>query len=279
MKDKVFYRFSVIRPGGNDTALINGIPGDLQTRKRLNDAIMGVYPNVEQVGFVNLDPNDPELMMAGGEFCGNATRSAAWEVLKREPGELEIKVSGAGGRLKAGVSEDGEAYAQMPVYNDVSYIQRDPKKPTNYTVTMKGITHYVDFNTEQISGLTESEIKKKVRVDLRKRKLDELPAAGIIFAEKKGVKDYKITPVVYVRDMDTLFVETACGSGTAALGLAIAKESGLSVSDLPIYQPSGLPIKVSAEYDGSKIGYTQIQSPLSQVDQGVIEDGEVIKIV
>ncbi|MBI3887898.1 hypothetical protein HY310_02415, partial [Candidatus Microgenomates bacterium] len=59
--------FSVIRPGGNDTALFRGVITDAGKRKKLNDSIMRVYPYVEQVGFVSLDTKQPELMMAGGE--------------------------------------------------------------------------------------------------------------------------------------------------------------------------------------------------------------------
>ena len=71
------YRYTIIRPGGNDTALVLGIERDFNKRKQINDQIMKKYSKVEQVGFVNPDPTEPELLMAGREFCGNATRSAA----------------------------------------------------------------------------------------------------------------------------------------------------------------------------------------------------------
>lgn len=265
------HEFFLIKPGGNDTALLVGIPGEKSERKELNDAVMGIYSNVEQVGFVNPDPIRPELMMAGGEFCGNATRSAAWKVLGGKPGQLEIKTSGVSRLLKAGVTVDGEAFAEMPVYRDAPLIRPDSKNPNSYIVPLEGITHIVDFNPKKIAGLNEEEIKESAFSLIKARRLNNLPASGVIYAEKSVNGEYKITPVVYVRDIDTLFIESACGSGTAALGLALAKRSDASIRDVKVVQPSGSFIKVSTEYSGNKIGYTQIQGPVSKLGQGTLE--------
>src|SRR5579872_2033523 len=115
--DGINLPFMNIRPGGNDTTLLIGIPQP-KSRKIINDTIMSIYPNIEQVGFVSLTPGNVELTMAGGEFCGNATRRTAWLALNGQNRNLEIKVSGAGKKLKAGVTELGEGYAEMPVYAD-----------------------------------------------------------------------------------------------------------------------------------------------------------------
>ncbi len=68
------YNYKIYIPSGNPTALVIGIEKDLEKRKEINNAIMSKYDFIEQVGFIN--PNNPELIMAGGEFCGNATRCA-----------------------------------------------------------------------------------------------------------------------------------------------------------------------------------------------------------
>lgn len=75
-----------------------------------------------------------------------------------------------------------------------------------------------------------------------------------------------IYPVVYVRDADTLYYETACGSGTTALGLTLAEQKGVSINDVPIIQPSGMLIKFSVDYDGDKFGYAQISGPIEQLE-------------
>ena len=89
MKD---YDYKIYIPSGNPTALVFGLEKDPARRKEINDEIMAQYDDfVEQVGFVNTDIKNPELMMAGGEFCGNATRSAVKYYLNDKQGDLNIK--------------------------------------------------------------------------------------------------------------------------------------------------------------------------------------------
>jgi len=122
----------------------------LDERKKLNDFLMECYPNIEQVGFINTDINNAELTMAGGEFCGNATRSSAWIILGGKPGTIDIKVSGVDKKLKAGVTENLEAFAQMPIYSEVSNIVFDAPNTKNCLVKMEGIVHYIDFDSNKI---------------------------------------------------------------------------------------------------------------------------------
>ncbi len=263
------YRFSVMRPGGNDTALVKGVITDTNLRREVNNLLLKLYPNVEQVGFVDLDAQEPELMMAGGEFCGNATRSTAWLALEGRPGTVDIKVSGVGNRLKAGVTASGEAFAQMPIYPDRAKITTDPDAPSNLIVEMEGITQYINFNVGEISGLSDEQIKQKAIDLIRAKKLDRFPAAGVIYSQKDG-EGWQIKPIVYVRDVDTLYLETACGSGTTALGMVLALQKGKSISDVPIIQPSGLPIKVSVEFDGKEFSYAQISGPVEKLSEGIL---------
>lgn len=262
--------FFNIKPGGNDTALLVGIPSSQHVRTSINDVMQRIYPNIEQVGFINDDPTNAQLMMAGGEFCGNAARSAAYQILRGRPGtSLNIQVSGVKNPLRAGITSTGEAFAQMPVYSDPARITEDPQRPGNVTVEMEGISHYLDFNTD-ISELTKDKIKSRARAELAKRGLDKGPAAGIMHVTREG-NTYRIAPVVYVRDVDTTYYETACGSGTTALGLALALQQGKSIRDVPILQPSGLPLSVSVDFDNKQFGYTQIQGPIETLNEGTFE--------
>jgi len=261
--------FTVMRPGGNDTALFMEIIEDSKQRRKLNDIIMKFYPNVEQVGFVTLGKK-PKLLMAGGEFCGNATRSTAWLALKGKQGTVNILVSGVRERLKAGVAENGEAFSQMPIFSDFSKLKNDPQNSENIIVEMEGITHLVTFDTEQIDELSEEEIKKKSMQMIRSRGLDQKPAAGIIYVQQ--TKDgWKIDPVVYVKAIDTLFYETACGSGTTALGLVLALKSKKNIKEVSVLQPSGLPIKISVDYAEKGFGKAQIQGPIEIMTTGTLE--------
>lgn len=267
------YSFCIMRPGGNDTALVRGIVRDPGIRKEVNDTIMALYP-VEQVGFIDLTPGKEEGVMAGGEFCANFTRSEAWLARNGKPGELDIQISGAEGRLRAGITPSGDAFAQMPIYADPNRLIDDTDRPGNVIVQMQGITQYINFDMDDIRGRTPEEIKAAGMALIRKKGLNTYPAAGVMYAQMVG-DSWRITPVVYVRDADTLFLETACGSGTTALGMVLARRQGGSITDVPIIQPSGLSINVSVEFDGSQFGYAQVSGPVEMITEGVlVENGD-----
>ncbi len=107
--------YKIYIPSGNPTALVLKMERDLEKRKEINDKIMNLYDYVEQVGFINQDINNPELLMAGGEFCGNATRCAVYYYLNGKPGNLKIKVSGVKNKLKAGIIGKN-VWVDMPHY-------------------------------------------------------------------------------------------------------------------------------------------------------------------
>lgn len=255
-------QYSVLRPGGNDTALVIGVETDPKRRKVINDQIMNQYANVEQVGFVNLDPNNAELMMAGGEFCGNATRSTAWQVLRGKEGEISIKVSGVGSKLQTGVDKEGNAWAQMPIYADPSKVTL--LEDGRAIVAMEGITHvvmediYPDASPEELKEITLNILKKLGLAE-------SVPASGVMFISpsESGVS---MRPVVLVRDIDTLFYETACGSGTTAVGLLEALKRGESVN-LSVTQPTGMSINVRVAFDGFEFKQATISGPVEVLNE------------
>ena len=85
-------RYCLLDPTGNITILA-GLPVGPEQRNDLPGiaaSLMEKEPSAEQVGFLGPgDGNcDLSLTMAGGEFCGNATMSAAAVFLaSREPAE------------------------------------------------------------------------------------------------------------------------------------------------------------------------------------------------
>lgn len=255
-------QYSVVRPGGNDTGLVVGIERDPNKRKVINDQVMAQHANVEQVGFVDLDHENPELMMAGGEFCGNATRSTAWQVLAGKPGEILIKVSGVESKLRAGVDEEGNAWAQMPIYADPSRITfLDDGRAV---VAMEGITHvvmddiYPEASPEQLKQIAHKLLKELGLAE-------SVAASGVMFLapSESGVR---MRPVVLVRDIDTLFYETACGSGTTAIGLLEALKKGGSV-DLAVIQPTGMPINIKVSFDGTEFQQAIISGPIEVLNE------------
>ena len=94
MTDPVSY--TLLDPTGNLTLLVTSPvpePAQPETARRL----MELEPATEQVGFVSFRPEGVRLRMAGGEFCGNASLSAAALYLTRqdlESGTVSVTVSG-----------------------------------------------------------------------------------------------------------------------------------------------------------------------------------------
>jgi diaminopimelate epimerase len=73
-------KYCIFDPTGNITALVE--TGVEEARQpEVASLIMSRHPDVEQIGFVCFSEQngdaDVSLRMAGGEFCGNATMSAA----------------------------------------------------------------------------------------------------------------------------------------------------------------------------------------------------------
>ncbi len=244
------YLYQIFIPGGNATALVYNLADDLQIQKFVNDAIMKKFPYVEQVGFLSTDISKPQLIMAGGEFCGNATRCAAWHYLNGKQGELSLKVSGVSNQLKAGVTKKGEAWAEIPTIgtlNDIVEIKKG-----FFLVKLEGILHVVVMPEQSKMYLKKTcEIKKTAMSILCQNKLLDTPAAGVIFVEQT-MKTLKIHPCVYVSRINTLFYETACGSGTVAVGLVCALLNKKS-EEITVIQPSTKTIKVFVSIKGEEI--------------------------
>lgn len=236
-------------PAGNDTAFVLKRGYTQEQKKKINDAIMKEESNIEQVGFVELG-KEPELEMAGGEFCGNATRSAAHFYLGGKSGNLTLKVNGKD-YIKAGVNENGDAYCEIPLYKGTNKMF-EIKEEGIYQVRMQGMVTIV---IEENKGKPYLENKNAIRDEAKKLienyQLTNEEAVGVMFLEKED-NMLKINPIVWVNAIDTLFYETACGSGTTGVGIVKAMQEDCS-QKLDIKQPSGEIINIYIEKDGEQI--------------------------
>lgn len=142
MNNKI--KITILNPGGNITALVDGADRSLDERKIINDKIMAKFPRVEQVGFISYSPL--QLVMAGGEFCGNATRCVAFLSLKRKPGKINVSLSGINQSLKARIDRQGKVWAQMPIFKNRDcvreagdYLHCGPRRyhPSNFLSIVK----------------------------------------------------------------------------------------------------------------------------------------------
>ncbi|MEA3355563.1 MAG: GNAT family N-acetyltransferase [Patescibacteria group bacterium] len=239
--NNIISNITFIRPGGNDTALVTGLNYSSMSRELINNTIIQKFPNIEQVGFIDLtNSSNPILEMAGGEFCGNATRSTAYLALNSQEGKVNITVSGVKKPLKAGVDNQGNAWAEMPVPNTIDITTTDQGWSI---VPLEGITQVIVNKPDNLK--TEEEVRAAGMKILKKLNLiDTVKASGVMFTSQEG-DQILAEPVVWVKAMKTDFYETACGSGTAALGLYLANSFGKSQLTIPVIQPSGMIINAS----------------------------------
>lgn len=236
-------KMTYYRPSGNDTMLVEGLLEKFSERKAINDELLTVYPQLEQVGFVSTT-GQPQLLMAGDEFCGNASRCAAVYYLVGLDGRIDLRVCNGQKIITVGI-ENGQAWSEIPLLNPIVKANVRPLSDTAFCVGMDGITHYV-FE-EKVSNVKE---EAQARLDQWADQFQN--CVGIIFVSTDDKGETAIQPVVYVRSIETLFYETACGSGTVAVALVQYFKSGQAVN-MKLKQPSGQWISANVDENGAKI--------------------------
>lgn len=234
-------KYLVADPSGNTTILVlTPVP---QAQHSTLAAKLLALPGIqaEQVGYVTRQDGQPlRVDMMGGEFCGNASRSAAAWALAcdgRSQGVYDVSCSGCGTVLPAKVADKGdglyEAFIEMPYPDDVSGILVDAGGfPARFfRVDLPGITHFVHF-LPSLDG-----IDKEAYWHILQEYVDgeDLPAYGLVLCD---TKKQEMIPAVYVRDTDTLYWENSCGSGSAAVAAALACTTHRNVA-CHMKQPGG----------------------------------------
>jgi len=240
-------RYGIFDPTGNVTALVEtAVDGKDMTA--VAAAVMARHPEVEQVGFCDAGGDDlPTLCMAGGEFCGNATMCAALLRAIRlgwGPGEHEVsvRVSGAEGpvRVRLDLADDQGASASvlMPPAVSVSdaFLVHAGTAATLPLVRMQGIAHLVVVPESPFAHLIDNtdDAERAVREWCALVASDCL---GLMFLGDRG-DGLRMTPLVFVPGVDTLFWEGSCASGTAAVGMVFARDARRAV-ELELDQPGG----------------------------------------
>jgi diaminopimelate epimerase len=259
----------VTYPSGNTTALIFD---DLRfvNRERLNNAICQTWqarkpdePKIEQCGFVT-KPDDSQaigrLDMLGGEFCGNATRSAVWLLTGGKDSAGLIEASGSSRPLQYSV-KNGEVSLEMPLSSPKQLVTEIAE---GLLVQLEGIAQLVVLRSIKESP---RQLLKKLLADNR-YKLCLQPAIGVTYYDPNN---QQARFAVWVRDVNTLFDETACSSGTAAIGIALASLSKRS-QKLEVVQPSSQPIGVQVELTSKgKVRKARISGPIKILYEGEME--------
>lgn len=230
--------YEILDPSGNVTVLADrpkdADPADLADLAAL---VMAKEEKAEQMGYVSGFAEDaPELYMAGGEFCGNASMAACALYAKRKgcsEVKTELKVSGAAEKLPVTAEKSGEAYrcsVGMPKADAVKTADLLFEGMTYraQSVIYPGITHLV------FEGLPMEKAKAEAAV---KFWCKELNAAGLglqFYDKRTGI----LTPLVFVPGIPSLVWESSCASGTAALGEVLLRKNG-PFSRIEVREPGG----------------------------------------
>ena len=235
------YEYCCYSPSGNDTALVKGIVESDKVKKKISDAILRQSTNIEQVGF--LDNKNYRMIMAGNEFCGNASRCAIYEYLKGEDGEIFIEISGCKGMLHGGITKQ-KVYIELPV---ISLDKIEEIKEGYYKIDLDGIQHLVIDEEKSKKYLNEYANIKNAGIEVIKEyDITEKEANGVIFIQNEnGI--IKIHPVVWVKGTEVLLYETSCGSGSIAVSIAMSYVQNRN-TNLALLQPSGKYIYTECKY-------------------------------
>lgn len=252
-------------PSGNITILVE-TPVPAEERAAVAARLMEREPAAEQVGFLwESEDSDIALCMAGGEFCGNATMSAAAVCAAKaglEDGTVLVDASGAPHPVAVALAAhpDGSWSTTLDMPTPRS-VQREtlPDGTTHPVVRFTGIAHVL---LEQDAPDTKEARDEAVKTIRDWCEALGVEALGLLYLDRA---QKRLTPLVYVPAVNTTFWESACGSGTAAVGAYLAKEANEPV-DLALRQPGGT-LSISASPNGP----LRMSGTVTCLKQGQIE--------
>lgn len=239
------------------------------------------YNNIyaEQVGFIERpvlknSNASARLQMMGGEFCGNASRALAAVAVNRgypniteEKGKyvVPLEVSGVEVVIYCEVEpQDSNAYevaVKMPLQRSMREIEVEYKEKVyqGIIVELYGISHAVFFTEDK--SLKE-EFFQKVKNEIGDFDYD---AFGVMFFNER---ERFMTPLVYVKETDSLIWERSCGTGTVALGVVLSYLNKSNV-DMNITQPGGQ-VRIITEWEESRVSSIILKGMVYIVAEGAL---------
>lgn len=237
-------RYTLADPTGNRTILVlSPVPESQQPQ--VAAYLMRLEPTAEQAGFLSRGSGAAQiaLRMAGGEFCANATMSAAAFYAEKTgcpAGTLRVQVSGAADpvAVRFAREENGawQTMIEMPKPDAIRPVRFDDGQ-TYPVVFLPGIAHVI-LDAEAPDDTAEERAKTMCT-------FLGADALGLMYLD---TAEMTLRPLVYVPAAGTLVWENACGSGTSAVGAYLAQRTGKRVA-LSLRQPGG-ELGITASPDG-----------------------------
>lgn len=222
---------SIANPAGNITIFVH-TPCSRDEYSKIAQKLLAIKEyKTEQVAFIlpHGEGSQGKMEMCGLEFCGNASRTFALIRAKEMgiigPTTIDIDVSGHEGSLAVEVdTTTNYTKIQMPLP-----LMTKPWG-NGMLADFGGILHLVLIDTPADMNTFQS-IKKELLKQYR-------PAAlGIMFYDSA---DQFLTPMVYVTDVDSTFIEGSCASGTIATAIARSDKAPDGNYLYTIKQPAGI---------------------------------------
>ncbi len=276
--------FSKWSPGGNATLLFPAAGLDARAQARLaaqalNPALLGG----EQAGFVDLPAR--RLRMAGGEFCVNASRAV---------GALLALTDAAAGRgaqkalPKAAAAPCGTdrldslhvsgwpapvllhtrgagPFWQVEARLPLPPCPLEDLAPGVCLARLPGICHVL---LDEARHPLPEDCRAAAAACRHRYGLEAEAAAGVVWWRRTDAA-LRMTPLVHVRDADTTFLESACGSGALALALHLARlDQGRAFR---LGQPSGSVLRVRLYEEnaaGGTAAWAGVDGPVALVARG-----------
>ncbi len=244
--------YTKIDPSGNITLIVDS-PVPRSEQSRIAAGLMVRDPEAEQVGFLEA-PSDPccsvRLQMMGGEFCGNATLSAAAVITRQldmDGADMLIEVSGApepvkvSGTVPAPDVFNGEVAMPLPEsISECSFLDGFDCY-TLPLVRFPGICHAI----LPAGALSREKAERLIGSWCRQIRADAL---GLMFFDRDKSA---LTPLVYVESTGTAVWEGSCASGTSAVAAYLAEIDG-EYARVRLAQPRGT-LSAAASYSGSQL--------------------------
>jgi len=174
--------YKLVDTAGQITAVVlSEIKRD--TQSSISKDLMNYDSKIEQVVFIEKN----KIQTMGNELCINGSLAGAYL-----SDNSIIEISGLNESTKF-IKQKSYISARFPI----NIVQNKVRN----IIQLTGIVYIISNNKKLANKIYLNKLANKYNI----------PASGIIFFDKN-----KITPIVYVRDTDTLVWENACASGSLA---------------------------------------------------------------
>lgn len=247
-----------LSPARNLTGLVTSDVTPSDYKNLSNFLLQPGYIGAEQIGFVTYPAENGaviRLNMPNGEFCGDgvlALAVAAHWLKVTDRLTFAVEASGVGSPLRADIEPltDFSYYAQVEM--PVEYTKKRLELPleggivSGTLIELSGISHFV-VHANDIGGSRERIIEAIKRLATVHR----AQAYGVMTYEYREDK-IRMIPCIYIPQTGKLMFESACGSGSIAMGIFLSHNRADATS-AQIEQPGGelhIDVRVAPASDG-----------------------------